>query len=364
MKHIINHPEHGKIKMSQMQYNFLSGLDSDDAETYVKSFVGARVTGLRDYRYRRMQHRLSPVQFFKSMKNDYSDGEQHRPPYHTKSSQWTGVEIECFIDGVCGESCTDCTDGRVTCSCCEGDAVVTLYDNHDNEYSVSCAQCCGDGDYVCEECNGDDNSRYDQFCDDLLVENITLCTLKYDGSLGNSGIEITLLFDAQFGYGKLEKLCKLLNKYNATVTHQCGLHVHIDKANHGEFSLEAWDLLAKKLSGFIPESRRENTYCKIQASENERYSAINLCNTGTIEYRLHTGSTNFQKIRNWCMLLNTIKLYSNDATHDSFKQLVGSNRDMYRVLGLPIHIRAYLNKRYNEFNNIDNDDSEISEIGA
>lgn len=358
-----------KLYLSAMQFKRLSGALAHNQETaskYLDSFFGekSRLSYLKDYRLNN-----HPI-FFNSAKSRYNDfclydDSSPGPLYNSPNALWVGVEIECYIDGVTSDDSSSCEycDGsnNTTCSCCEGDGSITLTDEFNYEHRVDCQHCGGAGEHECDGCYGDspdNNYRKDDFIDDLKRHKITGCSLKHDGSLGNSGIEITLIFDASKGFKKLENLCKVLNNYNATVNAQCGLHVHIDRNNHPKLHNNQWNTLAERLADFIPQSRRENSYCRIQASDTQRYSAINLCNAATIEYRLHTGSTNFNKISNWIKLLLAIKNINKELLNGPEITRCETKDDLYRLLKLPIDLRAYFNSRYNQFNNTESIDDE------
>jgi hypothetical protein len=101
----------------------------------------------------------------------------------------------------------------------------------------------------------------------------------------------------------------------------------------------------------VPPSRLNNTYCKLSASgyTGNRYHAINktaLKLFGTIEVRLHSGTTDFNKIANWCELLYSI-------SRGKFKRSsapVETVAELQRATGMDLNLYSYMLSRINTFN--------------
>lgn len=142
------------------------------------------------------------------------------------------------------------------------------------------------------------------------------------------------------GLRQLEIACQALNMAGATVNRNCGLHVHHDvndldvKAFTNIFAL--YIKLEETIDKFMPASRRgnANTYChslaptslqkqqmldklkKVKSIEEvgrqiyiSRYLKVNAqayFRHGTIEFRHHSGTTEFEKISNWVRLTQRI----------------------------------------------------------
>lgn len=161
------------------------------------------------------------------------------------------------------------------------------------------------------ECIFPDQKAFTLF--ESLVENIPQVTIATDGSLRkekdeNILKEIKVLTDDSFT--NLQKVCDALDKAKVLVNKSCGLHIHLDwRAQHEKIvertMLSRFDNNVLSLvSMLVPEKRRTNTFCQKRISKN-RYSYINLAARGThntIEVRLHSGTTNFTKIKNWIEL--------------------------------------------------------------
>lgn len=172
---------------------------------------------------------------------------------------------------------------------------------------------------------------------DVAVEGYNHTTRNHwklvtDASLtGNNTFElVSPVFEGEAGLKELEKVCWVLEFCDVKVNDSCGLHIHMDAA---DFDLQTWKNLAlsykhleRVIDSFMPQSRRQNYYCKglssistadIQAAQsihdlqaafgNNRYRKVNLeayARHRTVEFRQHSGTTNFTKMENWIRFLN------------------------------------------------------------
>lgn len=151
----------------------------------------------------------------------------------------------------------------------------------------------------------------------------------YDGSISNpdddAGELISPILCGQEGLSILSKVIILMSKNGAKVDKTCGLHVHVD-AN--ELTCDEIKTIAnryarfeKEIDLFMPVSRRgnNNNYCFSMSNSDilndiedcfnidcfadiERYYKLNVHSCykhGTIEFRQHSGTINFEKISNW-----------------------------------------------------------------
>ncbi len=133
----------------------------------------------------------------------------------------------------------------------------------------------------------------------------------------------------------LKIVCKALGEVGAKVNKSCGLHVHIGAQNLTIDNIknvcENYQVLETFIDSFMPASRRENFYCKslrdidlngvddklslIRAFRGDRYHKVNvtaLDRHNTIEFRQHSGTTDFKKISNWIKFLSALVRYSRD----------------------------------------------------
>lgn len=157
-----------------------------------------------------------------------------------------------------------------------------------------------------------------------------------DSSLeGNNTFElVSPILQGENGINELEKVCRVLTSCKAKINKTCGTHVHFDAS---EIRLPEWkriyinyERLENTIDNFMPESRRNNRYCKslkditnfetkinnctnllqIQnVFSNSRYFKINPMSYSrhkTIEFRQHAGTVEFEKINNWVRFLNNL----------------------------------------------------------
>lgn len=165
--------------------------------------------------------------------------------------------------------------------------------------------------------------------------------LVTDGSLeGNNTFElVSPILEGEDGLKELEKVCWILDFCDVKVNETCGFHVHMDAST---FSLNTWKNLALSykhiehvIDSFMPGSRRNNTYCRslngisdnniTQADsisdlqrvfENQRYYKLNLeaySRHRTVEFRQHSGTTNFTKMDKWIRFLNGLVTFAEAA---------------------------------------------------
>lgn len=244
-------------------------------------------------------------------------------PSNKDIGHWVGVEIECYYpsEKECRESC-----------------------DHDND-----------------ECYADFCPNEDQAHSivrkALVKAGVTRASVKSDGSLDDEagvGVEVTLLLNTKDGFGQLEKVCNILNDLNCFVNNKCGLHVHLDARNMSDSYAK---LVSKRLGRALPvlkwivhPSRQNNHYCKMMVgpfnkNRNDRRYAINpqaYFKHGTLEVRLHGGSTNAGKIKNWIELLRFIAATPIPKTLATFQDLID--------LGTPEHLIEYADKRITRLN--------------
>jgi hypothetical protein len=142
---------------------------------------------------------------------------------------------------------------------------------------------------------------------------------------GSCGYELVSppLFGEQ-GLADLKAILERLNFMDVRVNKKCGLHVHIDAEN--ATTREVGMIVAKyakyekAIDRMMPISRREsnNRYCRSVMQEfyrsadryrnngltwgHTRYYKLNVASYsrhGTIEFRQHSGTTDYEKIKNW-----------------------------------------------------------------
>ena len=166
--------------------------------------------------------------------------------------------------------------------------------------------------------------------------------LVTDSSLsGNDTFElVSPILAGEAGLKELETVCWVLDLCDVKVNDSCGFHVHMDAAG---FSMETWKNLALTykhlepvIDSFMPGSRRNNQYCQSlhgisdrairDAStitdlqcvfNNRRYYKLNLeaySRHQTVEFRQHSGTTNYTKMEKWIRFLNGLVTFASAAS--------------------------------------------------
>lgn len=143
-----------------------------------------------------------------------------------------------------------------------------------------------------------------------------------DGSIdhhGNEeGTEIRVCMRREEVRKVLPDLMQTLKDMGARINKSCGLHVHLDQRNNKEPE-KVFQKLVRSLGllyTVVPESRRQNRYCKRNRHANfndavrgDRYKAVNASafhRYHTIEVRLFGGTLEATKIINWIEILLAI----------------------------------------------------------
>lgn len=299
-------------KMSKRQKQYFIDLlktQPEDAASYALTFLGKRTRLDRPKfdRYERTESQYKQLR--QTILDQYRVCSDSKKPYRTDVFDFIGVEIECLVpeDYVS----INYFDSEVECETCSGSG--------NNPDDTPCFHCDGNG--TIQNDDTEEESRdYDKLIYAIKKAKIKGVSVKDDGSLqderGYRGCEITCLTRIS-DMSNLEKLCKFLNKIGARVNNSCGLHVHLDMRHKNKLqALTIGQKITKTLpllASIVPKSRRNNIYCKLACSEiadnKPRYFAVNLQAYNrfkTIEIRLHSATTSFEKISNWILLLDKI----------------------------------------------------------
>lgn len=171
----------------------------------------------------------------------------------------------------------------------------------------------------------------------------------------------------------LKKVCEVINEAGAQVNRSCGLHVHFGAK---DFTIAQWvriirnyGALEEIIDSFMPQSRRcnNNQYCRsiraiaeshalINATDmtdiydafcSDRYRKVNVMayrGHKTIEFRHHSGTTDFTKIENWINFLRNLIEYSiNNET-------IISASSIDEIPFLTAAQKRYFNNRKSELN--------------
>jgi hypothetical protein len=198
-------------------------------------------------------------------------------------------------------------------------------------------------------------------------------TGKTDGSircLNDNQIPIELVFTMPIGeYATLAAVCHGLAG-RATVNKSCGLHVHFDRRHSDYVTTKN---VAKMLAGYVPalkrmlpESRRNNQYCKYSHNESDRYSFINskaYTRHGTLEIRGHSGTIDYTKIANWVdIMYKLIAIAEQPAQRYKQVRSVATLLKVLRAAGTGMGLLEYIKERAALFSgsNVHNEEPEYT----
>ena len=177
-----------------------------------------------------------------------------------------------------------------------------------------------------------------------------------------------ILENTKDGFKSLENCCNILNACGARVNKSCGLHVHVGAKHLSQKAIvnvyKNYQKMEALIDSFMAPSRRgnESRWCKSIQGFNfdtcdtaekvyhllgrDRYHKVNPCAFyahGTIEFRQHAGTIDYQKISMWvnfcCKLVTWSK--ENVFTHPV--------RDIEDVPFLNTDEKAFFKARINHF---------------
>jgi len=299
----------------------------DQVHSYLNSFQGKRERHIGNYitRFRPQKETLKENRIL-DLYNSRRDFDENHSPFGA-SSDWIGVEIECMLPAnVANQSCQDCDGSGIQ------------YDDNDDE--CECNECEGTGSLGTSRLKISDHFRKDN--------RIKFTSIKQDGSLrpdsGFRGVEITVLTRLS-DPSNLLAVCQILNKLGAKVNKSCGLHVHLDQRGKTEEEVlaigKAFSRAMPVMVAMVPESRRSNTYCQASVSKlsGDRYHAVNLTafkRHKTIEVRLHSATTDFNKIMNWARFMKAVsvsRIPKVCADINALTEYVNIDQDLMEYIG-------------------------------
>lgn len=173
--------------------------------------------------------------------------------------------------------------------------------------------------------NHRDNNRYYKIVSDASIQ-------------GSNGQEVVSpILKGKNGLNSLKMVCDSLNAVGAKVNKSTGLHVHFDASkisdSHFIQLFKNYQKIENAIDSFMPQSRRANNnlYCKsiqglnydvcntksdIIRLNGTRYRKINAesyISHKTVEFRQHSGTTDYTKIANWINFLRKLIQYSFDS---------------------------------------------------
>ena len=363
------------VARTKAQKNYVNSLAKDgkfnEAVKYLQSFTSKR------YMYNTVDRITRPGRdplegnknsMFNMQKKIYDLNRNHVPILET--GNWIGVEIECFIP----YSSLDLSDdGERECDNCCGDGTISFEDDEGNDCSDECGECGGSGR---EYASSDAEESAHEAMGELFQRNrISFTSIKGDGSIraddGCFAVEVVILTRLDRP-ANLLKVCDLLKQLKAKVNASCGMHIHLDARKLSEAQVKA---IGKKftkvlpvMARLVPKSRRDNDYCRLGVSKvhnrrgnRERYHAVNLTSYRkhrTIEVRLHSSTTDFNKIISWAKFISAVK----DAK--SIKKVCHSLNEVTDYVYLEQELLEYLTQREVLFNTTPSERQNVIAIGA
>ncbi len=144
-------------------------------------------------------------------------------------------------------------------------------------------------------------------------------------NLRNAFEVVSPILQGQNGLDQLEVVCRTLNELGATVNVSCGLHVHLNSTDltvgeilsvynrYADFGSQIDTVVSPSRRGegarYVSEiNKLTGSYKSKQRLANARgkYHKVNLVNVsqrGTIEFRQHQGTTDYDKITHWLSFL-------------------------------------------------------------
>lgn len=170
--------------------------------------------------------------------------------------------------------------------------------------------------------NHRDNNQYYKIVSDASIQ-------------GANGQEVVSpILKGKQGLNSLKMVCDSLNAIGAKVNKSTGLHVHFDASKISDLHFvqifKNYQKLESVIDSFMPQSRRANNnmYCKSLAGltydtcttkseiiriNGTRYRKVNAesyLSHKTVEFRQHSGTTDYEKIANWINFLRKLIQYS------------------------------------------------------
>lgn len=166
--------------------------------------------------------------------------------------------------------------------------------------------------------------------------------VKRDGSCGYEVVTPAFRIDSAGHNGPLRDVCRELKVERPKVDRSCGLHVHVDVSDFdwrtAQMLMRFWLRYEPFFMELIPSNRRSNHYCmphrgsrwnsripaeiasalrtnsqqsfeRFARNNFTKYRSLNLAPfwmNHRVEFRLHSGTINYDKIRAWCMLVTSV----------------------------------------------------------
>ena len=225
-------------------------------------------------------------------------------------------------------------------------------------------------------------------------------SISFDSSeeVGGSGVEFVMKHPSSGDrlYYKIKALSKYLDPHSFFVNRSCGLHVHVDARDCEWRELKNILLLGKSVQDvlykMLPPSRSSSRWCKripmsrsdilniesnsdfidawynswgvnpsMEKYNDSRYCGMNMHSriiNGSVEFRYHSGTTNFEKILNWVKICTAIvdvgkSLSDKNMEHSSLYKMIRERnltyKEFFEYLNLDGDVKEYVDKRMLKF---------------
>lgn len=309
-------------KMSKLQKFKYKELSFPKQLKYIKSFLGIKTYVNNDLFEKENDILSKNENKYKKMLKSMYDVDTKHTPFKTSKEKWFGIELECFVP--C-ETIIQC------CPYCNGSGVLT-YTHRDSGFDIEddCQGCRGSGEM---ESDDESDEQFENFKSILQyfvdANKLKFVSIETDGSIrpkgGYLGVEVKIML-TQRTMKNLKILLSFLNNKGAQVNESCGLHVHLDARKMSDVEKEQHALNFSKhldwMYNMLPKSRRDNQFCVKRVSEN-KYSAVNYgTDFDTVEVRAHSGTLDFTKINNWCIIID--KIFNSKSKKLSFNKKINN----------------------------------------
>lgn len=195
---------------------------------------------------------------------------------------------------------------------------------------------------------------------------------NYRLGTGTGGELISPILQGDSGLAKLEKVLETINQLDGLyVNVSCGIHVHLGYVpgwtpDHVKAIYRRYAAFESDFDSFMPRSRRgdRSRWCGsinghvssvahsrasnfrgLASCGGGKFKKVNLAtlsrNAGTIEFRQHSGSTDYDKISNWVRLLIAFAETSKTATAPTVTNVSATATGMLNVNYRPRRRTAY-----------------------
>lgn len=288
---------------------------------------------------------------------------------------------DCSVSRECDEDCAYSCTPTYDCEECD----VRTYDGPEGK-GPECGDCAEYNDFPTYDCG---DCSQDRECDED-------CSYHCDRSpSGKGGMElVSPILRGHKGLLQVWKMLEALEDKDCSVDESCGLHVHLDGDSISHRAMKQLASLYVKyeatIDSILPHSRRNNCNCKSMCSERwgsphyghestrlerlarkfdeiesanvrhellgiwrNRFLKLNLealGDHGTVEFRQHGGTLNFEKAMHWTILCMNMRRKAKGRTKVRlFPEQYPSLEVMMDELGSSAESREFWYKRRDQF---------------